>query len=162
MERANLARATARDGRIVRAALLRLNSMLKRTAVVIALMTPLLAVSPRDSQAQQQGITVDVLHESPLSVSDSLMSVTIRATFAPGGTTGWHLHPGDERAVVLEGQLEIRGADGMVRRVAAGQAYENRRHVIHETVNPGDAPAVIIATFILPLGARITEPVIRR
>ncbi|MEQ9105474.1 MAG: cupin domain-containing protein [Rhodothermales bacterium] len=136
--------------------------MLKHAAVVFALLTTWLAVSPRHSPAQQQGITLDVLHESPLSVSDSLMSVTIRATFAPGGTTGWHLHPGDERAVVLEGQLEIHGADGTVRRVAAGEAYENRRNVIHETVNPGDTPTVIIATFILPLGARITEPVIRR
>lgn len=136
--------------------------MLKRTAVVFALLTTSLAVSPRHSQAQQQGITVDVLHESPLSVADSLKSVTIRATFAPGGTTGWHLHAGDERAVVLEGQLEIHGADGNVRRVAAGQAYENRLHVIHETVNAGGVPAVIIATFILPLRAPITEPVIRR
>lgn len=149
MEPANPARATVLE-------------MTKSFGLFLSLLPALLALTPRHGVAQQQGITVDVLHEAPLSVSDSLMSVTIRATFAPGGTTGWHLHDGDERAVVLEGQLEIHGADGMVRRVEAGQAYENRQHVIHETVNAGDAPAVIIATFILPLGARITEPVIRR
>ena len=136
--------------------------MLKRCLLSLTALSALLTTSPQHGQAQQQGIAVEVLHESPLSVSDSLKSVTIRATFAPGGTTGWHLHPGDERAVVLEGTLEIHDAEGVVRRVVAGDAYENRRHVIHETVNPGDVPTVIIATFILPLGAPITEPVIRR
>lgn len=110
------------------------------------------------ARAQMQGIAVTVLQETAVSDTPDKVSITILATFEPGATTGWHTHPGDEYAVVLEGVLELRPRDGAPRTVGSGTAYHNARSIPHETVNVSDKPARITATFILDAGQPISIP----
>ncbi len=104
------------------------------------------------------GIEVTVLQRTTVSDNPDLESVTIKAVFAPGATTGWHTHPGDEYAVVLSGQLTLRSHDGEERTVSSDSAYHNHRGIVHETVNTTDEPATITATFILKKGEPISVP----
>lgn len=110
------------------------------------------------AQAQMQGIAVEILQRTTVSDQPDKEAITIRAVFEPGGTTGWHTHPGDEYAVVLEGSLELRVLDDDPRHVAADSAYHNMRGHVHETVNASDMPATITATFIIDKGQPISLP----
>ena len=123
--------------------------------ILVALLT-LAWISP--SYAQMQGISVEVLQRTSVSDHPDLEAITIRAVFAPGGTTGWHTHPGDEYAVVLKGGLELRSLDRETRTVRADSAYHNARGFVHETVNTTGAPAAITATFIIEKGQPISIP----
>lgn len=115
-------------------------------------------VTPPSAFSQMTGITVEILQRTPVSDAPDKEAVTIRATFAPGGTTGWHTHPGDEYAVVLDGALTLRALEQDARIVRADSAYHNPRGWVHETVNVSDRPARITATFIIDRGQPISLP----
>ncbi|MFI5527317.1 cupin domain-containing protein [Kitasatospora sp. NPDC051853] len=77
---------------------------------------------------------------------------------APGGTTGWHYHPGPVLAVVRSGTLTRQLADGTVETTEpggvvfepAGPAYP---HVGH---NHGTEPVVLMVTYLTPAGCPLS------
>lgn len=81
--------------------------------------------------------------------------------FAPGGTTGLHIHNGDEYTFVMQGTLELTAEGRETRRVTAGDAYHNPRGLVHQAKNVGDTPAIVKITFIIEKGKPITEAVHR-
>lgn len=88
--------------------------------------------------------------------------MTAVSTIAPGGTTGWHSHPGPVFVVVKRGSLTVYNAPGCQPQVyQAGEGYveKNPKHV-HTVRNEGEEEAEFNATFILPVGAprRVDEP----
>ncbi len=109
--------------------------------------------------AQAPGISVRPLLRTTLSDDSTKDVVTIEVEFAPGSTTGRHIHPGDEFAALLEGRLEVRTEGEEPRQVRGGEGYHNRRDVVHETVNVGDTPARMITTFVIDRGKPISIPV---
>ena len=80
---------------------------------------------------------------------------------APGGTTGRHVHPGDEYTFVLQGTLELTAEGRETRRVSAGDVYHNPRGLIHQARNVGDIPALVNITFLIDKGKPITEPIFK-
>lgn len=106
--------------------------------------------------AQTVGVSAKSLLRTALSGDETKETLILAIEFAPGATTGRHVHPGDEYAVVLEGLLELRVEGQAFRRVASGQAYHNARGVIHETVNVGEGPARSVATFVVDKGKPVT------
>ncbi len=82
---------------------------------------------------------------------------------APGGTFGWHSHPGPSIVVVKSGALTLyRGDDptctGQV--VAAGSGFVDDGGDVHVVRNEGSVDAVVYVTSLVPHGAarRIDEP----
>ena len=82
---------------------------------------------------------------------------------APGGTFGWHSHPGPSVIVVKSGAMTFYHADDPtcspdVRH--AGDALIDEGTDVHVGRNEGTVDAVVIVTRIIPLGAnpRIDEP----
>ena len=73
--------------------------------------------------------------------------------FAPGGTSGWHTHPGLTVVTVVEGSVtEHRGC-------AAGVTYTKGQSFVEPPSTPGDVdnasatvPAHVIAVLIVPDG----------
>ena len=65
---------------------------------------------------------------------------------APGGETGWHEHPVPSFALVLEGVLEVRLADGAKKRIGKGEALAEVIDTQHNGRNIGDVP-VKLAVF---------------
>jgi quercetin dioxygenase-like cupin family protein len=98
--------------------------------------------------------------QSDVYVVDNKLAA--KTTTAPGGTTGWHSHPGPSLILVVAGTVTNHTADN-----CAGQAYSAGSGFIdaggddpHMLSNDGSVQAETIAVQLLPTGAprRIDEP----
>ncbi|MFD5320899.1 cupin domain-containing protein [Streptomyces sp. NPDC127098] len=82
--------------------------------------------------------------------------VTMRViTIEPGGSTGWHYHPGGLLAVVASGTL-TRVVDGCAVEVStAGDAVLEPAGADHVHIgrNLGSEPVVLYATYLVPEGS---------
>jgi hypothetical protein len=78
-------------------------------------------------------------------------------TFAPGGSTGWHVHPGPVLVIVKTGSVTKYSADDCTAQTyTAGQAFVEHGPTDENMVrNNGPVPAETIVTFITPPGAPI-------
>ena len=85
-------------------------------------------------------------------------------TVDPGGSSGWHSHPGGAIVVVKQGSLTVYGSLGNQCRAVtygAGQAFIERPGEVDDVFNTGTVPYVLYVTFPrVPQGdsARIDEP----
>lgn len=71
-------------------------------------------------------------------------------TFAPGGSSGWHSHPGGALVVVQSGQITLYRSFGghcAVTTYQAGQAFFERPGDVQNGVNEGTATAVLYVAF---------------
>jgi quercetin dioxygenase-like cupin family protein len=78
--------------------------------------------------------------------------VTAQNTFAPGGFSGWHSHPGTTVVVVQSGEFtlfseRVRGGRCSVHTYSAGQVYLEQPGDEQNAVNNGTVPAVVAVTF---------------
>jgi quercetin dioxygenase-like cupin family protein len=98
----------------------------------------------------------------PLHVGTDVAMAQI--TVQPGGSSGWHSHPGGAIVVVKEGSLtvyESSGSQCQTSTYGAGQAFIERPGEVDQVVNRGTVPYVLFVTFPrVPQGdsARIDEP----
>jgi quercetin dioxygenase-like cupin family protein len=84
----------------------------------------------------------------------------VQVDIAPGGTTGWHSHPGPALVVIKEGTFTLYDGDDRKcrpHRYGPGQAFvdEGGGHV-HIGRNEGTVPVKLLVTFIVPIGAAPT------
>jgi quercetin dioxygenase-like cupin family protein len=82
---------------------------------------------------------------------------------APGGTFGWHSHPGPSIVVVKSGALTLYHGDDPTctpQVVAAGSGFVDDGGDVHLVRNEGTVDAVVYVTSLVPHGAarRIDEP----
>ena len=82
---------------------------------------------------------------------------------APGGTFGWHSHPGPSIVVVKSGALTLYRADDPActpQVFAAGSGFVDHGGDVHVVRNEGSVDAVVYVTSLVPQGAerRIDEP----
>ena len=87
----------------------------------------------------------------------------LQNTIAPGGTFGWHSHPGPSLVIVKSGTSTFyRGDDPTCTPQVhpAGSAYVDPGGVVHIARNEGAVDLVVIVTRLIPNGAaaRIDEP----
>ena len=80
-------------------------------------------------------------------------------TFAPGGTTGWHVHPGPVLVIVKTGSLtKYSAGDCTAQTYGAGQAFVENGPTDENLVrNDGSVPAETIMTFITPSDTPIRD-----
>jgi quercetin dioxygenase-like cupin family protein len=122
------------------------------------------------SATDAAGVTTDPLARGTNSQSLAIPLqgntdvVVVRNTFAVGGTSGWHSHPGGALVTMVSGQLTLYrafGAHCTSTLYTAGQAFFERPSDVQNGVNEGTIPAVAIVTFPgVPVGglARIDRP----
>jgi quercetin dioxygenase-like cupin family protein len=91
--------------------------------------------------------------------------VVQQITIAPGGTTGWHSHPGPVVVLVTAGSLTLYMADDKKCRphsYSAGESFiDYGRGNVHIARNEGTEPMVLYATYLdVPIGGafRIDHP----
>jgi quercetin dioxygenase-like cupin family protein len=98
----------------------------------------------------------------PLQVGTDVAMAQI--TVDPGGSSGWHSHPGGAIIVVKTGALAVYrsiGGQCQTTTYSAGQAFVERPGEVDQVVNTGTAPYVLFVTFPrVPQGesARIDVP----
>jgi quercetin dioxygenase-like cupin family protein len=113
----------------------------------------------------------DELHAKTLSPSWQARIDTKGATdvhilenrIIPGGTFGWHSHPGPSIVVVKSGALTLYKGDDPTctpHVVPAGSGFVDDGGDVHVVRNEGTVDAVVYVTSLVPHGAarRIDEP----
>jgi quercetin dioxygenase-like cupin family protein len=71
-------------------------------------------------------------------------------TVNPGGSAGWHSHPGGAIVVVKTGTLTVYTAVGnqcQITTYSAGQAFIERPGEVDQVINTGTIPYVLFVTF---------------
>ena len=84
-------------------------------------------------------------------------------TIAPGGTFGWHSHPGPSIVVVKAGALTLYHGDDPTctpHVITAGSGFVDDGGQVHVVRNEGSVDALVYVTSLVPKGAprRIDEP----
>ena len=79
--------------------------------------------------------------------------------FAEGSASGWHTHPGVEMGIVLSGAMELRTADGSVRRFGPGESFTIPRGTVHNGVNVNAGPSRMAITYVYDKGQPVRTPV---
>ena len=100
-----------------------------------------------------------------IQVRNAAETVMQKIVIAPGGTTGWHSHPGPAVALVQSGELTLYAADD---RTCTGNAYPAGRAFVdpgqghvHNARNLGAVPVEVWVTYFdVPPGetVRIDKP----
>jgi hypothetical protein len=86
-------------------------------------------------------------------------SAVQQVTINPGGTTGWHTHPGATFVAVAQGEgvLYHAGTSSCPsERYAAGTGFYQTERDVHTFRNEGTSPLVIYAFYVLPPGTANT------
>jgi len=77
----------------------------------------------------------------------------------PGGSTGWHTHPGATFVAVAQGELTVYrvvGSGCPVTKVDPGTGFAQMPTEVHIGRNEGSVPLVIYTLYILPHGTQNT------
>ncbi len=80
---------------------------------------------------------------------------------APGGQTGWHLHPVPCFGCIMEGELDVTLKDGRVKHMKAGEALAEVVNTLHNGRNTGKTPLKLLVFYAGAVGSSLTvkEPV---
>ena len=75
---------------------------------------------------------------------------------APGGETGWHLHPVPSFGMVLEGELEVQLRNGEVKRLKSGEALAEVVNTLHNGRNVGSVPVKLVVFYAGAVGQKLS------
>jgi quercetin dioxygenase-like cupin family protein len=121
----------------------------------------LVGAGPAATASATPGLNVEAETLSASSV-DGQDYITKQITIAPGGSTGWHWHPGRVFGVIREGTLTHDMAncseDGLYPAgapVTEGTGPDN----VHIGRNLGPDPVVMWVSYIVPAGSPLTNDV---
>jgi quercetin dioxygenase-like cupin family protein len=134
-------------------------------AALVALPRDQAAATPPSGIAAEllaRGTVADASHVRvagmKLATRGPIDVATVHVTFQPGGSTGWHVHPGPALVTVKTGQLTLHRAKGCrTRTFGAGQTFlEFGPDDVNLTRNATGAVTETVVTFLLPVGAPVT------
>lgn len=94
---------------------------------------------------------------TPIAYPTGQAEVTgILIEIAPGGETGWHMHPVPSFGMVLEGELEVRLKDGRTKRLKAGEALAEVANTLHNGRNVGATPLKLVVFYAGTVGQTLS------
>jgi quercetin dioxygenase-like cupin family protein len=85
----------------------------------------------------------------------------VKVDLEPGGSTGWHHHPGVVMVSVASGTVSEYDEECHPTVIQAGQGFVESRDEVHLVRNEGNDAAVLYATFISPTetpALRVDDP----
>jgi quercetin dioxygenase-like cupin family protein len=126
--------------------------------LVIAISAASVGVSLAQNAAPPPQIKL-VLKNEVVSSVPSKQAYMIDIDWGVGSTTGRHIHPGDEYAEIIEGELQLNVEGQPPKTVKVGESYHNLAGVVHETKNVSGKPARSIAVLIIDKGKPLSESV---
>jgi quercetin dioxygenase-like cupin family protein len=128
-------------------------NMITRITFVVCIATLLAAGA---SIAQAPGIKRTLLQRT--DIGNNMEMILGLAEIAPGGSTGRHTHFGTESGYLIEGSasMEIEGETPKL--LKAGDSYTIPANRIHDAKAVGDAPAKVLATYVVEKGKPLATP----
>ncbi len=125
----------------------------------------LVSMGPVATASATPGVDVEVETLSQATVNGKDY-VTKQITIAPGGSTGWHWHPGEVYGVIQRGHADA--LHGELRGSTAAYPAGITRHRGHRpgqrapsAVNLGPDPVVMWVNYIEPAGGPLTPATCR-
>ena len=99
-----------------------------------------------------------ILLKDDLSIPDH-EGVVVRVEIPPGAAEGYHTHPADVFAFILEGEVvqELVGKPTVT--LKAGDVFHVPAGIVHQATNKGSVPAKIAVVFVAAKGKPLTTPV---
>jgi quercetin dioxygenase-like cupin family protein len=91
-------------------------------------------------------------------VGDNREMILAIAEIAPGGSIGRHSHFGIETGYLLEGSASMEVEGEPVRLLKAGDSYVIPAGKVHDARVVGDAPAKVLATYVVEKGRPLATP----
>ena len=132
-----------------------MRSLLMAGIVMAAGLAPQAALS---QAAPPQNVVTRYL-VSPLE-GDATREVRMQSvTIPPGGSNAFHRHPGDQWALVQEGEVTFSIKGQPPRLLKAGDSIHIPRGVVHRNQNLGDKPSRSVEVVILDKDKPQTEQV---
>jgi quercetin dioxygenase-like cupin family protein len=107
--------------------------------------------------AQIPGLTRTIVTKADVSVPGR-EAVVARVEVAPGGTAGWHTHPGDEISYVIEGEPTLMVAGQAPRKVAAGEGFVIPAGVVHNAKNESGSAVKLVGVYVVEKGKPLATP----
>ena len=111
------------------------------------------------ARAQQpQGVERKILMRQDLSIPGH-EAVMIQTTMQPGGTEGWHTHPGTLVEYVLEGPWTMERRGKPTATYQTGETFSIVEGEIHQASNPGKTAVRGLAILIVDKSKPMTTQV---
>ena len=84
------------------------------------------------------------------SLQQSADMAIVKVTIEPGGSTGWHHHPGVVLVSVGSGTVTEYDPECQKTVIQAGKGFVESNGEVHIVHNEGDVDAVLYVTFLVP------------
>lgn len=128
------------------------------TAIAVIIIVSTWAPGSVRAQQQPQGVERKILMRQDLS-TPGWESVMIQTTMQPGGTEGWHTHPGTLVEYVLQGPwtMEFRGKPTGT--YQTGETFSVVEGEVHQAINPGKTAVRGLAVLIVDKSKPMTTQV---
>ena len=123
-------------------------------ALIAAAWAPGLALAQQPSQ----GVERKILMRQNLSIP-GWESVMIQTTIQPGGTEGWHTHPGTLVEYVLQGPWTMESRGKPTGTYQTGETFSIPEGEVHEAINPGKTAVRGLAILIVDKSKPMTTQV---
>jgi quercetin dioxygenase-like cupin family protein len=94
-----------------------------------------------------------------LKTTDASEIVFQQVTIHPGGSTGWHVHPGKLLVVVKSGTLTRYLADCTLETYTQGQSFIETNEIHLGRNNDPAVPVELYATYVNPVGSPLRTEV---
>jgi quercetin dioxygenase-like cupin family protein len=132
-------------------------------AVGLAAMAVIMMVAtwaPQSARAQQQPQSVErkILMRQDLSMP-GWESVMIQTTVQPGGSEGWHTHPGTLVEYVLQGPWTMQTRGKPTATYQTGETFSIVEGEVHQAINPGKTVVRGLAILIVDKSKPMTTQV---
>ena len=108
------------------------------------------------SVAQAPGIKRTLLQRT--DIGNNMEMILGLAEIAPGGSTGRHTHFGTESGYLMEGSASMEVEGETPKLLKAGDSYTIPANRIHDAKAVGDAPAKVLATYVVEKGKPLATP----
>lgn len=133
-----------------------MNRKQKLATLAAALALAYIAPAPRADEAAK--IQRQILLRDDLGIAGH-EGVMVRVEIPPGAAEGYHTHPADVFAFLLEGEVVQELAGKPTVTLKAGDVFHVPAGVVHQATNKGSVPAKVAVVFVAEKGKPLTTPV---
>jgi quercetin dioxygenase-like cupin family protein len=125
---------------------------------VLVSLSALLVTLPVDAQAPKRGPVFQ--HDLPDVTLHGWSVTTVEVTYAPGGSSTAHRHPGLTFAYVLEGEITSKVGDEPEKTYLTGEMWMETPGQLHAVSRNASAvkPARLLAILLAEKGKALTTP----
>ena len=127
-------------------------------AIAVVMIVATWAPRPARAQEQPNGVERKILMQQDLSMP-GWQAVMIQTTMQPGGTEGWHTHPGTLVEYILQGPWTMERRGKPTATYQTGETFSIPEGEVHQAINPGKTAVRGLAILIVDKSKPMTTQV---